>query len=108
MQKPLFIGSNGYVCAIDPSSGTEIWRTKLQEGMLKATAYQDVSVVVREGVIYAGSQGHLFALDAGSGRVLWHNPLKGLGFNDISIAFEGVSVQYIQKEVRSNSGSSNS
>ncbi len=96
------------MCAIDASSGAEIWRTKLQEGLLKATAYQDVSVIVRDGVIYAGSQGHLFALDAGSGRVLWHNPMKGLGFNDISLTFEGVSVQYIQKEVRGSSGSSSS
>ena len=105
MQTALFIGSNGHVCAIDPQTGTELWRTRLQEGMFSATSYSDVSVIVREGKIYAGSQGHIFALDAASGAILWHNPLKGLRFNDIALAFEGHSVQYLQKTIRQNNSS---
>jgi outer membrane protein assembly factor BamB len=105
MQDYLFIGSNGHVCAIDPGSGTEVWRTRLQEGVFTATRSQDVAVIVRDGKVYAGSQGHLFALAAASGEILWHNELEGLRFNDISLAFEGVSVQYLQKVVhRQNTG----
>ena len=104
-QQNLIIGSNGHVCAIDPGSGIEIWRTRLQEGMFKATIYQDVSVIVKDGIVYAGSQGHLFAIEAESGRILWQNGLKGLGYNDIALAFEGQSVQFIQKVERSHSSS---
>lgn len=107
MQHLLFIGSNGHVCAIDPQSGNEVWRTRLQEGVFNATHLADVSVVVRDSVVYAGSQGHLFALSAQTGSILWHNPMKGLRFNDISLAFEGLSVQYLQKTVR-QSGSHSS
>jgi outer membrane protein assembly factor BamB len=106
MTDQLFIGSNGHVCAIDRATGQELWRTKLQQGMLKATHYADVSVIVREGTVYAGSQGHLFAINSENGQILWHNELPSLGYNDISLAFEGVSVQYIQKVERQSSGTS--
>jgi outer membrane protein assembly factor BamB len=59
-------------------------------------------------VVYAGSQGHLFALSGASGEVLWHNELKGLRFNDISLAFEGQSVQFLQKIISNGGGNSNS
>ena len=107
MDQRLFIGSNGHVCAIDPGSGVELWRTRLQEGVMTATHAGDVSVLVKDGRVYAGCQGHLFALHADSGEVLWHNELRGLRFNDVSLAFEGQSVQYLQKTVHHNSGSGN-
>lgn len=107
MDETLYIGSNGHVCAIDPKSGTQLWRRRLQEGMLNATNSADVSVIVRAGVIYAGCQGHLFALGAGDGRILWHNEMPGLGYNDVSLALEGQSVQYLQKVERRDSSSSN-
>lgn len=107
MDQNLYIGSNGNVCAINPHSGDEIWRTRLQGGILNATNYADVSVIVRDGVVYAGSQGHLFALAAASGEILWHNELKGLGYNDVALAFEGQSIQYLQKVQQSNSSANN-
>jgi outer membrane protein assembly factor BamB len=103
----LFIGSNGYVCAIDPESGKEVWRRALQKGVFNATTREDVSVLVRNGIVYAGSQGHLFALAADTGEILWHNSLSGLGFNDIALAFEGHSIQYLQKTRHTNTHSSN-
>jgi outer membrane protein assembly factor BamB len=104
MENPLVIGSNGHVCAIQPGSGVEIWRTRLQQGLMNATHSADVSVIVKDGIVYAGSQGHLFALSQNTGEILWHNELKGLRFNDIALAFEGHSVQYLQKTVHQNSG----
>jgi outer membrane protein assembly factor BamB len=100
----LYIGCNGNVAKIDPQSGAELWRVKLKPGVLSATTYEDVSVIVRDGVIYAGCNGHIFALSP-DGQILWHNPLKGVGYNDISLAFEGQSVQYIQKTVHQHSSS---
>lgn len=100
--EPLYIGTNGHVCAINPESGNEIWRTKLQQGIMKATTAQDVAIIVKNGIIFAGSQGHLFALSADSGRILWQNDMKGLGYNDISLAFEGHSIQYLQKVIHSS------
>jgi outer membrane protein assembly factor BamB len=100
----LVIGSNGHVCAIDSRSGAEIWRTQLQEGLFGSTRSADVSVIVRDGVVYAGSQGHLFALSAENGEILWHNELEGLRFNDISLAFDGHSIQFLQKTIQRNSG----
>ena len=108
MHPYLIIGSNGHVCAIDSQTGVEIWRTRLQQSVMSATRSEDVSVLVRDGTVYAGSQGHLFALAVTSGEILWHNALKGLRFNDIALAFEGQSIQYLQKTVHSHSGGSNS
>jgi len=104
VEQNLYIGSNGHVSAVDIQTGAELWRVKLQSGVMTATTREDVSVIVRDGVIYAGSNGHIFALSP-DGRILWHNPLKGIGHNDIALAFEGQSVQYIQKTVHHHSSS---
>ena len=106
MEQNLYIGCNGHVSAIDPQTGAELWRTKLKPGVLSATNFEDVSVIVRDEIIYAGCNGHLFALSI-DGRILWHNPLSGIGHNDISLAFEGQSIQYIKKVVHSSSSSPN-
>jgi outer membrane protein assembly factor BamB len=106
MENTLFIGSNGHVCAINTKTGNELWRTRLQESFFGATRSEDVSVLVRDGVVFAGANGHLFGLSAQNGQVLWHNELKGLRFNDICLAMEGVSVQFVQKVVHRSSNSS--
>ncbi len=97
---PLFIGSNGFVSAIDPSSGRELWRTRLESGVFTSTGGADVSVLVRGELLFAGAAGHLFCLSSASGEILWKNELPGMGHNDISLTLEGVSVQYLQKVVR--------
>ena len=95
----LFIGSNGFVAAIDTSTGQARWRTQLQRGVFKATGSADVSVLVRGDLLFAGSAGHLFCLSAATGQILWHNELSGMGYNDISLAMDNVSIQYLQKVV---------
>ncbi len=105
---PLIIGTNGAVSAIDPKSGNVLWKTVLTTGeFLSSTSHSDVSVLVQGDVIFAGGSGHLFCLEAASGRILWHNPLKGFGHNDISLAMNGVSVQFLTKVETSSNGTSN-
>ena len=108
MNPPLVIGSNGYVAAIDVTTGSELWRTKLQTGVFSATAHADVSVLVQDNFVFAGSHGHLFCLDAENGTILWHNELKGMGYNDVALAMQNVSVQFLQKVVRSSNSTSQS
>ena len=100
----LFIGTNGTVSAIDIATGGVGWTTSLSTGeFFVSTAHQDVSVLAHDGTVFAGCMGHLFCLDAESGRILWHNPLSGMGHNDISLAVEGVSIQYLEKVVHTQS-----
>ncbi|MCU0781364.1 MAG: PQQ-like beta-propeller repeat protein [Akkermansiaceae bacterium] len=102
---PLIIGSHGAVAAIDPETGSVLWKTLLETGsFMSSTKAQDVSVLVQGGMVFAGGFGHLFCLEANSGRILWHNPLKGFGHNDISLAMDGVSVQFLAKVERSSNG----
>ena len=68
----LYIGIGGHAVAIDPSTGTELWRTKLKSSSF-VTVYQSGSR------LFAGAGGQLFCLDAASGSILWSNKLKGLG-----------------------------
>ena len=76
----LLIGIGGHAVAIDRSTGTEIWRTKL-----KGSSF--VTVSMSKGRVHAGAGGELFCLDASDGTLLWRNPLKGLGYG--VIAFTG-------------------
>lgn len=75
----VFIGVRGTVLALDPSTGYEIWRTKLK-------GFDFVNVSAFDGKVYASTKGELFALDSGSGTVLWQNTLKGLGHGFVTIA----------------------
>ena len=63
-------------------------------------------MLVQGGFVLAGSHGHLFCLDVETGSVLWNNELKGMGYNDISLAMQNVSVQFLQKVVRNSLGQS--
>jgi outer membrane protein assembly factor BamB len=72
------------------------------KGMLGSSG-QDVSVIIADGVVFAGSHGKLFCLDLQTGEIRWENELKGMGYNDISLSIEGVSIQYLQKVVRRQS-----
>ena len=40
------------------------------------------------------------------GSILWNNELSGMGYNDVSLAMQNVSVQFLQKVERSHSSSS--
>lgn len=73
----LYIGIKGHVLALDRSTGTELWRTKL-------SASDFTNVVVDGGQIFATSKGEIFCLDA-SGSIRWHNKLKGLGMGLVTI-----------------------
>ena len=100
---PLVIGTNGFVCAIDSQTGRELWRTKLSTGsFFSSTSCQDVAVVVKDTMVFAGCAGHLFGLHIANGELLWHNELPGLGNNEVAMAIEGVSIQYLEKVVHSN------
>jgi outer membrane protein assembly factor BamB len=101
---PIIIGTNGSVAGVDPSTGEILWATELRTGgILSSTRGEDVSVILRDGQVFAGCSGHLFCLSAETGAILWHNDLKGFGHNDVSLALEGVSVQYLEKLVRRSS-----
>ena len=107
MKEPLIIGTNGFVSAIDPASGQQLWRTKLREGFLGGSRGCDVSVLVEDNIVYAGCYGRIYALNASDGVVLWSNELKGLGYDDVSLAKRGTSVQFITKVETQGSNSSN-
>ena len=100
----LIIGSNGYVSRIDTASGQELWRTKLLSGLLGGSSCTDVSVLLRRKFIFAGTHGHLFCLILESGQILWKNELKGMGYNDVALAMEGVAIQFLTKVERSDTG----
>jgi outer membrane protein assembly factor BamB len=69
----LIIGVGGHAVAVDPSTGTELWRTKLKGSDI-------VTIHLVDDRVLAGAGGELFCLDEGSGTILWRNKLKGLGF----------------------------
>jgi outer membrane protein assembly factor BamB len=100
---PLIIGTNGYVVAFERTSGRELWRTKLQSGVFTSTGGNDVAVLTADTFVFAGAAGHLFCLSLTDGQIVWHNELPGLGHNDVALAIDSVSIQYLQKVVRTNS-----
>ncbi len=75
----LVIGIGGHVVAIDPASGTEVWRTRIKRADF-------VTVQPAGSVVFAGAGGELFCLDATGGQILWHNKLKGLGNGLVTFA----------------------
>ncbi|MFD1000943.1 PQQ-binding-like beta-propeller repeat protein [Ohtaekwangia kribbensis] len=104
----LIIGSNGYVSAIQTSDGCELWRTKLREGFFGGSGGCDVSVLIEGDKIFAGCAGRIYALRTSDGKILWDNDLKGMGYNQVALAKEGTSIQFITRIEGTGSSSSNS
>ena len=75
----LVIGVGGHAVAIDPGTGTELWRTKL-----KTSSF--ITVYPAGPRVFAGAGGELFCLDAASGNILWRNKLKGLGLGVVAFS----------------------
>lgn len=103
MSEPLIIGSYGYVARIDATTGEEVWRTKLLPGVFGGTSGTDVTVLVRSPLVFAGTNGNLFCLDLNTGQVLWRNELKGMSYENISLAVEGVSIQHLNTTTSNSS-----
>lgn len=95
----LIVGTKGQVVAIDTASGTEVWRTPLPIGDLFASKQAPVCVLKKDGVVYAASSGFVFALAELDGAVLWKNELAGLGYNEIGLALEGISMRTVREIV---------
>jgi len=89
----LIVGIGGHVVAIDPGSGSELWRTKLKG--------RDFVTVSPAGArVFAGAGGELFCLDADSGQILWNNKLKGLGTGLVTFASSGEAAAVALLEAR--------
>lgn len=73
----LFLGIGGHAVAIDPATGTEIWRRKLKSQTYVTIAYDGHT-------LFAGCEGELFGLDPATGEIRWHNKLPKLGTGLIS------------------------
>lgn len=102
----LYIGTNGYVAAIDPETGSEIWRTELpSESFFSSTSGSDVCVLEQEGRVFAGCNGYLFAVDGTTGEVVWQNGLEGMGHNDVTLSIAGKSIQFVATHTHSHSHS---
>ena len=78
MSEALIIGIGSYILAIDPATGSELWRTKL-----KSTPF--VTILPVGGRIFAGAGGELFCLDKATGQILWNNKLPRLGTGFVSL-----------------------
>lgn len=71
-------GIKGHVIALDRTTGSELWRTKLKGDNFVNLASDGV-------YIFAGTAGEVFCLDPETGALLWRNPLKGLGLGLVSL-----------------------
>ncbi|MBO9634087.1 MAG: PQQ-binding-like beta-propeller repeat protein [Chitinophagaceae bacterium] len=98
MNDILIAGISGSVWAIDKRTGTEVWRTILEKALFSRSSPSDVSVLIDGDLIYAGCNGRVYGLSATTGEILWVNKMKGAGYNEISLAVQGVNTQFISRE----------
>ena len=77
-QSLIFTGIRGHVIALDRSTGSEVWRTKL-------TRTDFVNLVSDGTYIFAATSGEVYCLDPGTGSILWSNPMRRLGFGLVSL-----------------------
>ncbi len=83
--RPIFVATNRFVIALDPSTGHEFWRTRLpQAGTI-------VSLMFSDGWLFAGCGGNVYGLNPVDGRIIWNNGLPGTGYQPVILAREGVT-----------------
>ena len=91
--RAVYIGIRGTVLALDPATGTELWRMAVKSA-------QFVNVALVDDRLYATAGGEMFALDPATGQILWNNKLKGLGMGLVTIAGSGPSQQASAEQLR--------
>src|SRR5688500_3677571 len=75
----LFVGIKNVVVALDPLSGSEVWRTKLKGG--------DFVTVLWDGRnLFAVNNGEVFLLESAGGGFVWKNVMKGLRTGVVTLA----------------------
>jgi outer membrane protein assembly factor BamB len=84
-RESLIVGVGSHAVAVDPTSGSELWRTKL-----KTSSF--VTVHTLGDRVFCGAGGELFCLDSASGTILWRNKLKGLGMGLVSFTASAATV----------------
>ena len=78
----LFMGTHGYIVAMERESGREVWRTNLHR-----TGWNVVTLLLDDdGILFAGTAGRLFALNPATGEIFWRNDLPGLGHGHVCLA----------------------
>jgi outer membrane protein assembly factor BamB len=82
--RPIFVATNGFVLALNPADGAELWRTKLGR-----SAGSIVSVMSSDGLLFAGHSGKVSCIDPQTGAVLWTNNLPKTGFHPVLLVREG-------------------
>ena len=85
----IYTGLKAHVVAVDKTTGTTLWKTKLKGGLTSGMPF--VTLIVEDGKVYAHTYGELTCLDAATGQVLWRNELSGLGYDIASLAVDGKS-----------------
>ena len=77
----LFIGTHGYVIAVNKSDGQTVWETSLPH-----TGYKVVVMLVEDGKLLCGTSGKVFALNPETGTILWSNQLPSRGYGVVALA----------------------
>ena len=80
----VYVGIHGHVLALDPATGTELWRTKLEGVRARTSSF--VNVLLDGEQVYASFSGEVFCLDARTGALRWQNQLRGLGTGLVTMA----------------------
>jgi outer membrane protein assembly factor BamB len=83
----LYAATNGYVLALNPLDGAEVWRRKLPDVSGSAV----ICLLVFGDDLYAGGFGRLFCLNKHTGNILWRNDLRGMGYKSVTLAIEGLA-----------------
>ncbi|MBN1568108.1 MAG: PQQ-binding-like beta-propeller repeat protein [Acidobacteria bacterium] len=78
----VFLGIHGSAIALDETTGTQVWATKL-----KGSDF--VNLVLTDNRLYASTKGEIYCLDTGTGKIIWQNSLRGMGRGLICIAAPG-------------------
>lgn len=84
----LFIGIGGFVVCLDPVTGEEVWRRRIQASDDTATV-----AIVGEG-LYGAAFGELCRLDPATGEILWRSKLPKLGTGVITFPASGDPAVY--------------
>lgn len=77
------MGIKHSVLALDRTTGTEVWRTKLPKVRFRMNDF--VGLALDGDALLVTSSGELFCLDAATGAIRWHNQLNKLGVGVVSV-----------------------
>jgi outer membrane protein assembly factor BamB len=83
----IFVGTRGFVAALDAESGEQVWRTRFPT----CAASSQLTMLLKGGRLFVGYADRAYCLESNTGAILWTNDVGASDDQSVRLAMPGAT-----------------